>query len=374
MTTSPTSLAPVTPSPTCPQCIIHPDDLEEDECPIVTTGTCGDGERGYGICPYAGYCCSKWGWCGTTPEYCEDDSVAPTPSAVEGAPAAPTYSVDAGQCANGNEGDGFCPDNSLCCSDWGYCGSGEQYCFSTRITYEDGESDGDAGTCGGGGVGDGNCLDGNCCSKFGFCGTGELYCTGINELEESDASANAAEQVLNSSPLPDDLLPEFGFRCGITEVDARSNCKPECTHLIQCAAGEECWGVQLNYCHTFEEGEHPICEDLDKADNDSRCGYDEASARGHCGSKCSSDDDCGENEYCFPTLFNLCDCHGETCPEESAIAFANAKALISPYFVQEDPNNSKEGVPRSSSYKVTWSSSASLLVFSLLSSMWLLTV
>mmetsp|Transcript_26890 Transcript_26890/g.64535 ORF Transcript_26890/g.64535 Transcript_26890/m.64535 type:complete len:846 (+) Transcript_26890:343-2880(+) len=361
---TPTTPAVTTPSPTCPNCIIHPGDLVEDECPIATTGTCSDGKRGDGSCPFAGFCCSKWGYCGTTAEYCEDDSIAPTPSIVPGVPAAPTYSVDAGQCANGNEGDGFCPEKSLCCSDWGYCGSGEQYCFSTRINSELSESgDGtDDGTCGGGGAGDGNCRDDLCCSKFGFCGEGELFCTGINELQESDESAGAAEQVIKNSPLPENLIPEFGFRCGVTEVDARSNCKSECTHLVQCAVGEECWGVQLNYCNTFEEGEHPICTNLKKADNDSRCGYDEASARGYCGLKCVDDGDCGDREYCLPTLLNLCECHEETCPEESSIAFAKAKALVSSYFVEEDPNNSMEGKPRNSSYNLDASMFASLLV------------
>eukprot|EP00581_Thalassiosira_minuscula_P031020 CAMPEP_0183762154 /NCGR_PEP_ID=MMETSP0739-20130205/8898_1 /TAXON_ID=385413 /ORGANISM="Thalassiosira miniscula, Strain CCMP1093" /LENGTH=206 /DNA_ID=CAMNT_0026000409 /DNA_START=57 /DNA_END=674 /DNA_ORIENTATION=+ len=81
--------SPSSPSPTCPKCIIHPDDTEKDECPIATTGTCSNGNRGDGICPFKGYCCSKWGYCGTTDDYCDDDSVAPTPSGVEGAPTAP---------------------------------------------------------------------------------------------------------------------------------------------------------------------------------------------------------------------------------------------------------------------------------------------
>eukprot|EP00580_Thalassiosira_gravida_P015387 CAMPEP_0201666224 /NCGR_PEP_ID=MMETSP0494-20130426/7130_1 /ASSEMBLY_ACC=CAM_ASM_000839 /TAXON_ID=420259 /ORGANISM="Thalassiosira gravida, Strain GMp14c1" /LENGTH=555 /DNA_ID=CAMNT_0048145341 /DNA_START=349 /DNA_END=2012 /DNA_ORIENTATION=+ len=148
-TESPTEPFPPTPSPTCPRCIIHPGDTDEDDCPIVTIGTCGDGDRGDGICPYAGYCCSKWGYCGCTSEYCDDDSIAPTPSEVPGAPPAPSYSVDAGQCARGRIGDGFCPDESLCCSDWGYCGSGETYCF----TSDGGTGEGIDGTCGGGGVG-----------------------------------------------------------------------------------------------------------------------------------------------------------------------------------------------------------------------------
>ena len=175
------------------------------------------------------------------------------------------------------------------------------------------------------------------------------------------------EKVINSSPLPDNLKPEFAFRCGVTEVDARSNCKPECTHLVQCSDGEECWGVQLNYCNTFEEGEHPVCTNLDLADTDSRCGYDEASARGHCGPKCNGDDECSEGEYCFPTMLNLCECHGETCPEESAIAFARAKELISPYFVEsdpmnDDPMNSAEGKPRNASVKLNLSITTSLLL------------
>jgi hypothetical protein len=332
-----------------------------------------------GICPFAGYCCSKWGWCGksapisssfpthnetsylsprrsfalilafefflsplagTTAEYCEEDSNAPTPSITDGAPQAPTYSIDAGQCAIGEVGDGFCPDEGHCCSDYGYCGTGEMYCYTTaRCPDDEGQADegsanegSEEGTCGGkcfrellfaynhesgqtngvlfcsgGGIGNGICNGGLCCSEFGFCGEGELYCTGLNDLQESDAVVDEAEKILNSSPLPEGLKPDFGFRCGITEVDARSNCKTKCTHHTQCAEGEECWGIQLNYCDAFEEGEHPVCTDLDMADNDSRCGFDEAGARGYCGLKCSSDDECGVREFCFPTLLNLCE-------------------------------------------------------------------
>jgi len=189
----------------------------------------------------------------------------------------------------------------------------------------------------------------------------------LNDLQQSDASADEAEKVINNSPLPDDFKPEFGFRCGVTEVDARSNCKSECTHLVQCAEGEECWGIQLNYCNTFEEGTHPVCTDLDLADSDSRCGYDETSARGHCGPKCNMDGECGVGEFCFPTMLNLCECHEESCPEESAIAFSRAKALISPYFVESDPmntsmDNSVEGKPRNSSFKSNLSVSTSLLL------------
>jgi len=184
----------------------------------------------------------------------------------------------------------------------------------------------------------------------------------LNDLQDSDGSVDDGKQILNSSPLPDDLKPQFGFRCGVTEVDARANCKPTCTHHIQCSDGEECWGVQLNYCNTFKEGDHPICTALELANTDSRCGFDEASARGHCGPKCDSDEECGVGEYCFPLLLNLCDCHEGNCPEESTVAFARAKALISPYFVESDPNNSVEGKPRNSSVKSNLGRSTCALV------------
>jgi hypothetical protein len=48
----------------CVKCICHPGEKPK---PIV--GTCGNGDRGDGICAWEGYCCSEWGWCGTTSEY-----------------------------------------------------------------------------------------------------------------------------------------------------------------------------------------------------------------------------------------------------------------------------------------------------------------
>ena len=182
-------------------------------------------------------------------------------------------------------------------------------------------------------------------------GEGELYCTGNNQIPQSDVAEGEAK--LKSSPVPDDLRAAFGFRCGLTEADARSNCKPECTHHTQCDGDEECWGIQLNYCHTFEEGEHPVCTDLDRVDSDSRCGVDEVSARSHCGAKCNVDSDCGGGELCYPVLPNYCTCH-EDNDDESSLVFAKAQALISPYFVESEigsrfVDGEPEGIPRSSS-------------------------
>jgi hypothetical protein len=46
--------------------------------PAVVVGTCGSGLRGNGICPNASLCCSAWGYCGTGSPWC--DTAAPVPA------------------------------------------------------------------------------------------------------------------------------------------------------------------------------------------------------------------------------------------------------------------------------------------------------
>jgi hypothetical protein len=81
----------------------------------VAVGTCGNGVVGNGICPNKSLCCSQWGHCGTGSAYCPPPS-KPSPPAV------------AGTCGNGVVGNGICPNKSLCCSQWGHCGTGSAYC------------------------------------------------------------------------------------------------------------------------------------------------------------------------------------------------------------------------------------------------------
>ncbi len=138
----------------------------------------------------------------------------------------------------------------------------------------------------------------------------------------------------------------MGYRCGRTETDARSNCKKECTHARgqnngngPCEDDEECWGVQLNYCNTFDEGTHPICTDLDKANTVSRCGLDEASARGHCGNTCDTDDECPGIELCFDVMENLCDCHLELLDSAGDMPLPNATGDVNDAFFEKDPDD-----------------------------------
>ena len=101
-----------------------------------------------------GYCCSDFGYCGDGPEHCGDGThytdsptldptLEPTLAPYQDGP---TCSIDA-DCSDG-----------LCCSEYGYCGEGPEYCLDGRC-------------------GDGfpECSDNLCCSQYGYCGTGEYY-------------------------------------------------------------------------------------------------------------------------------------------------------------------------------------------------------
>ncbi|TVY31914.1 Lectin [Lachnellula occidentalis] len=90
-------------------------------------GACVDGPCATGLC------CSQYGYCGTGPAYCQ-----------------------AGSCAGGVGGN--CTIG-LCCFEYGYCGSGPDFCPPTV-------------GCGTGPT----CAAGLCCSQWGYCGTGSGFC------------------------------------------------------------------------------------------------------------------------------------------------------------------------------------------------------
>jgi len=81
-----------------------------------TPGTCGNAQRGNGKCPNPSMCCSQYGWCGTGSAYCVAISTPNTP----------------GTCGNAQRGNGNCPNPSLCCSQYGWCGTGSAYCGRRR--------------------------------------------------------------------------------------------------------------------------------------------------------------------------------------------------------------------------------------------------
>ena len=80
----------------------------------ISGGTpCGDGNVGNGMCRTEGDCCSKYGWCGRTTEYCEDFS---------------SLSSGGTPCGDGNVGNGICRTEGDCCSKYGWCGRTADHC------------------------------------------------------------------------------------------------------------------------------------------------------------------------------------------------------------------------------------------------------
>jgi len=66
------------------------------------TGTCRGGNRGNGICPDTSLCCSEWGHCGTSTEYCNGN---PAPPAMPPAnsPVAPPTTDDGNNHSSGGD-------------------------------------------------------------------------------------------------------------------------------------------------------------------------------------------------------------------------------------------------------------------------------
>jgi len=155
-------------------------------CPESSTtssnGKCGTED---GKCP-SDQCCSKYGWCGKTDDYCSaskgcqsefgkcnDDTNTTTTT--------PTNISTNGKC--GTE-DGRCPSGQ-CCSKYGWCGKSDDYCSASKgCQIEFGKCDGDATTtttntstndkCG---KEYGKCPSGKCCSKYGWCGKTDDHCS-----------------------------------------------------------------------------------------------------------------------------------------------------------------------------------------------------
>ncbi|KAI2510038.1 Lytic polysaccharide mono-oxygenase [Fragilaria crotonensis] len=93
---------------------------------------------------------------------------APTKAPSKAPTNAPTLTSVVGTCGNGLVGNGKCPDSSLCCSQWGWCGTGTDFCSGTFVPNA---------TCGNGVIGNGICSNSlSCCSKWGYCGTGIDFC------------------------------------------------------------------------------------------------------------------------------------------------------------------------------------------------------
>jgi len=156
---------------------------------------CGNGEVGNGNCEVSSECCSFYGYCGTSTDHCSKTAAPATDDQVSRAPVAPA--ISSGPCGSGQQGNGKCDVSGECCSMYGYCGVGTQYCtgtssapVSTAPVLAPAIS---SGPCGSGQIGNGKCdVSSECCSKNGYCGIGIEYCTGTSQAPVTNAPNSRA--------------------------------------------------------------------------------------------------------------------------------------------------------------------------------------
>jgi len=109
-----------------------------------------------------------------------------------------------------------CP-SGFCCSQYGYCGTGPQYCQPQT------------GTCVGG-VG-GTCAAGLCCSPYGYCGTGVEFCGKSTTTTKKPTTTPKKTTV--SPPTPTATLVNQYDQCGGQGWTGSTVCKPPyvCTYF-----------------------------------------------------------------------------------------------------------------------------------------------
>jgi len=213
-----------------------------------------------------------------------------------------------------------------------------------------------------------NC--GNLCTFPTDCAPGTFCFSSWNKCYLEDTPAQN-ELPSSKTSLPEELRPQTDFRCGVSEVDARSNCKSTCLGDGDCTGpGERCWTTHNSYCHIMPDG-HPQCDYTEAENTERRCGFDEMASRGFCGAPCDSEVDCTQpGEKCFPVHLNLCSCFEQQDAEvnvendikskdgpqerlrslnELEIKITNrayfeaAKEPLEPYFTSDTENNNNEG-------------------------------
>jgi peptidoglycan/xylan/chitin deacetylase (PgdA/CDA1 family) len=95
---------------------------------VSTSGTCGNGVTCQGSS--FGTCCSQYGWCGSTTDYCDTGcqssfgTCGSSGGGSSGGGSTPPPTSTDGLCGS----NGYACPSGECCSQWGYCGTTSEYC------------------------------------------------------------------------------------------------------------------------------------------------------------------------------------------------------------------------------------------------------
>ena len=122
-------------------------------------------------------------------------------------------------------------------------------------------------------------------------------------------STEAPPTGLCSSTSHDGCTSNQQPRCGRSELEAREHCNAVCQVNTDCPSvngvTQFCWGTHANYCGSFPKRTYSSPVQA----SGFRCGFTEIHARTFCGDSCSQDSDCafmGAGAGCHNTHTNYC--------------------------------------------------------------------
>ena len=106
--------------------------------------------------------------------------------------------------------------------------------------------------------------------------------------------------------VPQELVANANPRCGISEMDSRERCNPSCVSNGDCPSGQWCWGPHQNYCDDPNFQPFNWVQPM-QSNVYYRCGKSEVDARSFCKQQCIWATDCiTPGETCYAVNTNYC--------------------------------------------------------------------
>ncbi|ORX63913.1 hypothetical protein BCR32DRAFT_134356 [Anaeromyces robustus] len=268
----------------------------DTEKKISENGKCGE-KNGNTICP-SGQCCSKYGHCGKTDDHCSVEKGCQSEFGQCGNSDTSKKISENGKCGEKN-GNTICPSGK-CCSKYGWCGKTTDYCSiskgcQSRFGECSNSSDIEKKISENGKCGEKNdntkCPSGQCCSKYGHCGKTDDYCS----IEKGCQSEFGK---CGSSTDTEKKISENG-KCGKDNGSTKCPSGQCCSKYGHCGKTDEHCSIEKGCQSEFGQCNSGKNKEKDKISENGKCGKDNGNTKCPSGQCCSKFGWCGKtNDYC----------------------------------------------------------------------------